>query len=88
MVKLIISDPSIILKSVLKEATDEVIESIDEFNYVTFDFEETPFEEIIDCLQTPAFSSINKVVICKNAYFIKEPKKKLAFANIARTSFK
>ena len=44
MVKLIISEPSIILKSTLKEMVDEVIDEKDEFNYNVFDFEDTPFE--------------------------------------------
>lgn len=87
MVKLIISEPSIILKSTLKEMVDEVIDEKDEFNYNVFDFEETPFEEIVDCLQTPSFSSPNKVVICKNTYFIGEPKKKLPFENKLDTLF-
>ena len=81
MVKLIISEPSIILKSTLNQLTKEVIEEKDEFNYCVFDFEETPLDEIIDCLQTPSFSSLNKVVICKNTYFISDNKKKMPFEN-------
>ena len=71
MVRLLISEPSLILKGKLNTYTYEVIEEKDEFNYIVFDFEENSFEEIIDALQTPSFSSVKKVVICKNPYFIK-----------------
>ena len=81
MNRLIISEPSILLKSKLNEYTNEVIEEKDDFNYCVFDFEETPLEEIIDALQTPSFSSEKKVVICKNPYFIKDSKLKLPFEN-------
>ena len=81
MNRLIISEPSILLKSKLNEYTNEVIEEKDDFNYCVFDFEETPLEEIIDALQTPSFSSKKKVVICKNPYFIKDSKLKLPFEN-------
>ena len=81
MVRLIISEPSLLLKAKLNEYTNEVIEEKDDFNYCVFDFEETPFLEIIDSLQTPSFSTLRKVVICKNPYFIKGEKVKLAFDN-------
>lgn len=85
MVRLLISEPSLILKSKLNIYTKEVIEEKDEFNYNVFDFEENSFEEIIDALQTPAFSSEKKVVICKNPYFIKDSKIKLPFSNDIKT---
>ena len=81
MVRLIISEPSLILKAKLNQYTKEVIEEKDEFNYNVFDFEENSFEEIVDALQTPSFSSEKKVVICKNPYFIKDNKIKLPFVN-------
>ena len=81
MIKLLISEPSLILKAKLKEYTKQVIEEKDDFNYCVFDFEETPFDEIIDTLQSPSFSSEKKVVICKNPYFIKPEKIKLPFEN-------
>lgn len=81
MNRLIISEPSILLKSKLNEYTSEVIEEKDDFNYCVFDFEETPLDEIIDALQSPAFGSEKKVVICKNPYFIKDSKLKLPFEN-------
>ena len=81
MIKLLISEPSLILKAKLKEYTEQVIEEKDDFNYCVFDFEETSFDEIIDTLQSPSFSSEKKVVICKNPYFIKPEKIKLPFEN-------
>lgn len=81
MIKLLISEPSLILKAKLKEYTEQVIEEKDDFNYCVFDFEETSFNEIIDTLQSPSFSSEKKVVICKNPYFIKPEKIKLPFEN-------
>lgn len=81
MVKLIISEPSLLLKSKLNEYTYAVIDEKDDFNYCVFDFEETPLDEIIDALQTPCFSSEKKIVICKNPYFIKDEKVKLPFTN-------
>ena len=81
MIKLLISEPSLILKAKLNEYTQQVIEEKDEFNYCVFDFEETPFDEIIDALQSPSFSSEKKVVLCKNPYFIKPEKIKLPFEN-------
>lgn len=81
MIRLIISEPSLLLKAKLNEYTNEVIEEKDDFNYCVFDFEETSFEEIVDCLQTPSFSTLRKVVICKNPYFIKGEKVKVSFDN-------
>ena len=81
MIRLLISEPSILLRAKLNEYTNDTIESKDDFNYVVFDFEENPLEEIIDSLQTPAFGSDKKVVICKNPYFIKDEKIKLPFTN-------
>ena len=81
MIKLIISEPSLLLKAKLNEYTFEVIDEKDEFNYCVFDFEETPLDEIIDTLQSPSFSSEKKVVVCKNPYFIKDSKVKLPFEN-------
>ena len=81
MVRLIISEHSLILKGKLNQYTKAVIEEKDEFNYNVFDFEENSFEEIIDALQTPSFSSLKKVVIAKNPYFIKDSKIKLPFTN-------
>ena len=48
MVRLIISEPSLLLKAKLNEYTFEVIDEKDEFNYCVFDFEENPLDEIID----------------------------------------
>ena len=79
MIKLLISEPSLILKAKLNEYTQQVIEEKDEFNYCVFDFEETPLDEIIDTLQSPSFSSEKKVVVCKNPYFIKDGKIKNGF---------
>ena len=81
MIRLLISEPSLILKAKLNEYVDEVIEYKDEFNYCVFDFEETPLDEIIDALQSPSFTSEKKVVVCKNPYFIKDEKVKLSFVN-------
>ena len=81
MVRLIISEPSLLLKAKLNEYTFEVIDEKDEFNYCVFDFEENPLDEIIDTLQSPSFSSEKKVVVCKNPYFIKDGKIKLPFEN-------
>lgn len=81
MIRLIISEPSLLLKAKLNEYTNEVIEERDDFNYCVFDFEETPILEIIDALQTPSFSTLRKVVICKNPYFIKGEKVKIPFDN-------
>lgn len=81
MIKLIISEPSLILKAKLNEYVNQVIDQKDDFNYCVFDFEENSFEEIVDSLQTPSFSSLNKVVIAKNPYFIKDSKVKLPFTN-------
>ena len=81
MIRLLISEPSLVLKAKLNEYSSEVIEERDDFNYCVFDFEESSFEEIIDCLQTPSFSTLRKVVICKNPYFIKGEKIKLPFDN-------
>ena len=85
MVRLLISEPSLILKSKLNAYTRNVIEQKDDFNYNVFDFEENSFEEIVDALQTPSFSSDKKVVICKNPYFIKDSKVKLPFTNDMKT---
>ena len=81
MIRLIISEPSILLKAKLNSYVKEVIEEKNEFNYCVFDFEETPVEEIIDFLQMPSFGSDKKVVVCKNPYFIKDTKVKLPFEN-------
>lgn len=81
MIRLIISEPSLILKAKINEYTFQVIEQKDEFNYCLFDFEENSFEEIIDALQSPSFFSSRKVVIVKNPYFIKDSKIKLPFEN-------
>ena len=81
MVKLIISEPSILLKSKLNSYIREVIDEKNEFNYCVFDFEETPMDEIVDTLQMPSFCLGRKVVVCKNPYFIKDSKVKLAFEN-------
>ena len=85
MIRLLISEPSLILKSKLNQYTKDVIEEKDEFNYNVFDFEENSFEEIVDALQTPSFSSLKKVVVCKNPYFIKDSKVKLPFTNDIKT---
>ena len=85
MIRLLISEPSLILKGKLKNYTDDVIIQKDEFNYNVFDFEENSFEEIVASLQTPSFSSERKVVICKNPYFIKDSKIKLPFVNEMKT---
>lgn len=81
MIKLIISEPSILLKAKLNSIVNEVIDEKNDFNYNVFDFEETPVDEIIDALQMPSFGSDKKVVVCKNPYFIKDNKVKLAFEN-------
>ena len=81
MVRLLIGEPSLLLKAKINEYTNEVIEEKDDFNYCVFDFEESSFEEIIDCLQTPSFSTLRKVVVCKNPYFIKGDKIKVPFDN-------
>ena len=81
MERLIISEPSLLLKAKLNEYTYAVIEEKDDFNYCVFDFEENPLDEIIDALQTPSFGSDKKIVICKNPYFIKDEKVKLPFVN-------
>ena len=81
MERLIISEPSLLLKAKLNEYTYAVIEEKDDFNYCVFDFEENPLDEIIDSLQTPSFGSDKKIVICKNPYFIKDEKVKLPFVN-------
>ena len=60
MIRLLISEPSLILKGKLNQYTKNVIEEKDEFNYNVFDFEENSFEEIVDALQTPSFSSLKK----------------------------
>lgn len=85
MIRLLISEPSLILKGKLNQYTKSVIEEKDEFNYNVFDFEENSFEEIVDALQTPSFSSLKKVVVCKNPYFIKDSKVKLPFTNDIKT---
>ena len=85
MFRLLISEPSLILKVKLNQYTKDVIEEKDEFNYNVFDFEENSFEEIVDALQTPSFSSLKKVVVCKNPYFIKDSKVKLPFTNDIKT---
>jgi len=85
MIRLLISEPSLILKGKLNQYTKDVIEEKDEFNYNVFDFEENSFEEIVDALQTPSFSSLKKVVVCKNPYFIKDSKVKLPFTNDIKT---
>lgn len=85
MIRLLISEPSLILKGKLNQYTKNVIEEKDEFNYNVFDFEENSFEEIVDALQTPSFSSLKKVVVCKNPYFIKDSKIKLPFTNDIKT---
>ena len=81
MIRLIVSEPSILLNSKLNSFINSVIEEKNDFNYHVFDFEETPIDEIIDSLQTPSFGSDKKVVVCKNPYFIKDSKMKLAFDN-------
>lgn len=81
MIRLIISEPSLILKTRLNQYINEVIEEKNDFNYCVFDFEETPLDEIIDALQMPSFGSDKKVVVCKNPYFIKDEKIKLPFTN-------
>ena len=81
MIRLIISEPSLLLKAKLNQYIDEVIEDRNDFNYCVFDFEETPLDEIIDALQMPSFGSDKKVVVCKNPYFIKDEKAKLPFKN-------
>ena len=81
MIRLIISEPSLLLKAKLNQYIDEAIEERNDFNYCVFDFEETPLEEIIDALQMPSFGSDKKVVVCKNPYFIKDEKVKLPFTN-------
>ena len=81
MIKILVSEPSLLLNSKLNEYTSQIIEEKDEFNYCVFDFEETPFEEIILSLQSPSFTSQKKVVIAKNPYFIKNDKVKLPFTN-------
>lgn len=81
MIRLIISEPSILLKQTLNQLTNELLDYKDDFNYCVFDFEETPLDEILDSLETPAFGSLKKMVICKNPYFIKGEKVKLPFEN-------
>lgn len=81
MIRLIVSEPSLLLKKKLNEYTLEAIEEKDDFNYCVFDFEENPIDEIIECLESPAFGSEKKVVICKNPYFISNEKVKLPFEN-------
>ncbi len=81
MIRLLISEPSLLLKAKINEYTYAILESKNDFNYCTFDFEETPLDEIIDTLQSPAFGSDKKMVICKNPYFIKDEKLKLPFTN-------
>lgn len=81
MIRLLISDPSLILQSKISEYSRQVIEEKNDFNYCTFDFELNSLEEIIECLQSPAFGSEKKVVICKNPYFFKDNKIKLPFVN-------
>lgn len=81
MNRLIVSEPSIIFKKKLNEYINENIDEKNEFNFCTFDFEENSLEEILDCLQTPAFGSEKKVVVCKNPYFFKDSKIKLPFTN-------
>ncbi len=81
MIRLLISEPSLLLKAKLNEYTNAIVEHKDEFNYSVFDFEETPLVDIIDALQSPSFGSDKKVVICKNPYFIKDEKLKLPFTN-------
>lgn len=81
MIRLLISDPSLVLQAKISEYSKAVIEEKNDFNYCTFDFEINPLDEIIECLQSPAFGSEKKVVICKNPYFLKESKIKLPFVN-------
>lgn len=81
MIYLLISEPSLLLKSTINQIVDKSISFKDEFNYVSFDFETNSLETIIDSLQTPAFGSERKVVIAKNPFFLEEEKKKSPLAN-------
>lgn len=81
MTYLILGDQSLILKSTLNQIIQAAIDHVDDFNYASFDFENNPLEEIIDCLETPAFLSDKKVVVIKRPYFFVDDKKKLPFKN-------
>ena len=78
---LLISDPSLLLKSTLNQIINEALPFKDELNCIDVDFENTSLDEIIDQLQTPSFNSEKKVVIAKNPYFFSDEKKKLPFEN-------
>ncbi len=78
---LLISDPSLLLKSALNQIINDTLEFKDDFNCIYLDFETSPFAEIIDQLQTPSFNSDKKVDIVKNPYFFSDEKKKLPFDN-------
>lgn len=81
MIRLIIGEPSLLLSSKIKNYTDEVLEYKDDFNFITYDFENNSLEEIISSLETPSFGYDKKVVLCKNPYFFKDEKMKLPFKN-------
>ena len=85
MVKMLVGDTSLMLTSKLNEYVDDFLEYRDDFNYVSMDFELDSFEDIIECLQTPAFGSLHKVVVCKNPYFFSNEKVKLTFINKMET---
>ena len=81
MVILLVGDKSLLLTKKLNEYTSQVIDEKDEFNYQVFDMEETPIDEIIDNFNMPSFTSLKKVVVLKNPYFIDNEKQKLPFNN-------
>ncbi len=81
MIRLLISESSILLKSKLNNYTNDVLESKNEFNYCVFDFEETSLDDIITTLESPSFFGEKKVIVCKNPYFFKDEKMKLPFEN-------
>lgn len=81
MIRIIISENSILLNSKLNAYTKEIIAEKDDFNYAVFDFEETPLEDIIATLDSPSFLGDKKMVIAKNPYFFKDEKIKLPFEN-------
>ncbi len=50
--------------------------NVDEFNYTTYDLDETPLSEAISDAQTIPFMSEVKVIVLKNAYFLTRQKVK------------
>lgn len=81
MIYLLISEPSLLLKSKLNELIHQSVKEVDDFNCVYLDFENHSLDIIIEQLQTPSFTSDKKVIIVKNPYFFTEEKKKLPFDN-------